>query len=256
MFAGTAAGFEARPPSARALIRLVSILTRADPGAIGVVTAAAAVAAAIIAVGSRRRSADCSSTVDASADRRARYWMISIAASGISPTGISASDADTASMNSPAVKASTPVAAATAPTREGVIRDEAGADDYDCCQSSESTANHGFPPVDGGVVHSGSNDGAPAVIRTRRQPSPLAASGLDLDQRSRRFDRWHWFAICSSCRAMLAQKSKLLAFDNKSRCGRSAKSAVCFQHLACVHCAAAIPPGQFQPPQDRDAVVQ
>jgi hypothetical protein len=134
VIAGTAAGLEARPPSARALIRLVSILTRADPCAVGVVTAAAAVAAAIIAVGSRRRSADCSSTVDASADRRARYWMISIAASGISPTGISASgispaaDADTTSMNSAAVKASTPVTAATAPTRERVIRDEAGAD--------------------------------------------------------------------------------------------------------------------------------
>jgi hypothetical protein len=147
LLAGTAAGFEARPPSARALIRLVSILPRADPGAIGVVTAAAAVAAAIIAVGSRRRSADCSST-----DRRTRYRTISIAAPGISPTGISpAADADTASMNSAAVKASTPVTATTAPTRERVIRDEAGANYYDCCQSSESTANHGFPPVDGGV---------------------------------------------------------------------------------------------------------
>jgi len=118
--------------------------------------------------------------------------MISIAASGISP----AADADTTSMTSPAVKASTPVTAATAPTRERVIRDEAGADYYDCCQSSESTANHGFPPVDRGVVHSGSNDGAPAVIRTRRQPSPLAASGLDLDQRSRRLDRWSVALVC------------------------------------------------------------
>jgi hypothetical protein len=112
----------------------VAILTRADPGAVGVVTAAVAVAA-IIAVGSHRRSADCSA-VDASADRRARYRMISaisISATCISPgcippTGITtAGDADTASMNGPAVIASTPVAAA-APTRGRVFRDEAGAD--------------------------------------------------------------------------------------------------------------------------------
>jgi hypothetical protein len=112
----------------------VSILPRADPGTVGVVTAAVAVAA-IIAVGSHRRSADCSA-VDASADRRARYRMISaisisatcISPSCIPPTGITtAGDADTASMNAAAVIASTPVAAA-APTRGRVFRDEAGAD--------------------------------------------------------------------------------------------------------------------------------
>jgi len=46
-----------------------------------------------------------------------------VSAAGISPAG----DADTARVNCPAVKASTPVAA-TAPTGERVIRDEAGAD--------------------------------------------------------------------------------------------------------------------------------
>ena len=57
---GTAAGIEARPPSMREMIRLVSILTRADPSAVGVVVAVAA--AAVIAVGSRCRSADCCGT--------------------------------------------------------------------------------------------------------------------------------------------------------------------------------------------------
>ena len=100
---------------------------------------AACCTAAVIAIGSRCRSADCRGTVDASADRRARYRMISISAisissTGVSPTSIStagistAGDADTARMNPPAMKASTPVAAATAPTRERVIGDEAGAD--------------------------------------------------------------------------------------------------------------------------------
>jgi hypothetical protein len=81
---------------------------------------------------------------------------------GISPAG----DADPAGMNAAAVKASGPGAAA--PTRGRVIRDQAGDDYDDCCQGSEGTTNHGLPPVDWGVVHSGSDPGAPAAIRTRR----------------------------------------------------------------------------------------
>jgi hypothetical protein len=136
----TTAGIRATPPSTHALVRSIRILTRADPSAVGVLIAAAVVAA-IIAVGSRCHSAGrrtvSGSAIDASADRRARYRAtgyrtISIAASRnpISPAG----NADTTSMNCAAaemgaasVKASTPVAAAT-PTRERVIRDEAGAD--------------------------------------------------------------------------------------------------------------------------------
>jgi hypothetical protein len=126
---------------AYALVRLIGILLRADPVAVGVLIAAVVVVAAVaavIAVCSRCRSAD-RRAVDTCADRRARYRAtgyrtISIAASSnpISPTG----NAVTTSMNRPApemggapasVKASTSDAA-TAPTSERVIGGEAGTD--------------------------------------------------------------------------------------------------------------------------------
>ena len=76
-----------RPDRCRYARSFVSIHTGPGrPRHVGVVTAAVAVGA-IIAVSSRRRSADCRA-VDASADRRARYRMISaisISATCISP---------------------------------------------------------------------------------------------------------------------------------------------------------------------------
>lgn len=142
------------PPSAPKFARSIRILTRADPGAVFVLVTAAIVSA-IVAVGScRYGSGRCTvrgSAIDTSANRRARYRAtgyrtISITPSRdpISPAG----NADTTSMNRAAtemsaasVKASTTIAAAT-PTRECVIRDEAGADYNDCCQSSESMSKH------------------------------------------------------------------------------------------------------------------
>jgi hypothetical protein len=152
VFAETAAGLRAAPPFPRVPMHSVSILTRADPGAVGIVVAAAVIAAAIIAVGARRRGADCG-TIDASAHRRARYGMIAISASDISSTRVSASgipaagisptgDADTACMNAAAVKA--PSSGPAAPTRVRVIRGEAGADQNKCCQSSKSVTDHGI----------------------------------------------------------------------------------------------------------------
>jgi hypothetical protein len=124
---------------AYALVRLIGILLRADPIAVGVLIAAVVVVAAVIAVCSRCRRAD-RRAVDTCADRRARYRAtgyrtISIAASGnpISPTG----NAVTTSTNRPApemggatasVKASTSDAA-TAPTSERVVGDEAGTEE-------------------------------------------------------------------------------------------------------------------------------
>jgi hypothetical protein len=126
---------------AYALVSLIGILLRADPIAVGVLIAAVVVAAvaAVIAVCSRCRRAN-RRAVDTCADRRARYRAtgyrtISIAASGnpISPTG----NAVTTSTNRPApemggatasVKASTSDAA-TAPTSERVVGDEAGTEE-------------------------------------------------------------------------------------------------------------------------------
>jgi hypothetical protein len=136
---------------AYALVSLIGILLRADPRAVGVLIAAVVVVAAItavIAVCSCCRSAD-RRAVDTRADRRARYRAISIAASRnpisiaaprnpISPTG----NAVTTSTNCPApemggaaasVKASSSDAAATAPTSERVIRDEAGTEENGGC---------------------------------------------------------------------------------------------------------------------------
>src|SRR5215207_8667710 len=128
------------PPSAPEVARSIRILTRADPGAVFVLVAAAIVSA-IIAVGTcchgAGRRTVRGSAIDTPANRRARYRAtgyrtVSIAPprNPISPAG----NADTPRMNRAApemsaasVKASTAIAAAT-PTRECVIRDEAGAD--------------------------------------------------------------------------------------------------------------------------------
>jgi hypothetical protein len=42
------------------------------------------------------------------------------------------------------IASTTPVAAATAPTCECIVRHETGADDNDCCQYSEGISKHGL----------------------------------------------------------------------------------------------------------------
>jgi hypothetical protein len=118
----------------------IRILTRADPGAVFILITTAVVSAVIPVRSSCDRTSRRTvrgSSINASANRRARYRAtgyrtISIAAScnSISPAG----NADTTSMNRAAtemsaasVKASTAIATTT-PTRKCVIRDEAGAD--------------------------------------------------------------------------------------------------------------------------------
>lgn len=128
------------------LVRSVAILPRADHGAVGVPTAAVVVLATVVAICARCRRADRRRA------RRARHRTISIAAardpiSSVSPAG----NAVTTTMNRSApvmggtsVIAATSIAAASVPTSGRVFRGEAGADQNDCCQSSESITTHGF----------------------------------------------------------------------------------------------------------------
>jgi hypothetical protein len=117
----------------------IGILLRADRIAVAILIAAIAIIAAIVAVGSGRRGSDrrrpvSRSAIDASADSGAcDRAAVSIAASrnAVSPTGYTVTTTTNRSapeMGGTSVIASTPVAAATAPTCESIIRHEAGSD--------------------------------------------------------------------------------------------------------------------------------
>ena len=122
--------------------RSIGILLRADRIAVTILIAAIVIIAAVVAVGSGCRGADrrpvSRSAIDASADRgacyrAAGYWTISIAASrnSVSSTGNAVTttmNRSTPEMGGTSVIASTPVAAATAPTCQSIIRHEGRAD--------------------------------------------------------------------------------------------------------------------------------
>jgi hypothetical protein len=86
--------------------------------------------------------------------RRSRASCYAIAASTV--TGAHAAAVEAASAHSAAVKSSTSkatTAKATTATSEGVVGNEAGANQNERCHGSEKTAKHGVPPLFGGAVH-------------------------------------------------------------------------------------------------------
>jgi hypothetical protein len=164
-------------------------LLRANHVAVTVLIAAIIVAA-VVAIGSDRRGAD-RSPVDASANRSARYRAAIIAAASrnrVSTTGnaiTAAADADRSATDpyGASMKASaTPVATATAAACGCFIRHQAGADQNDCCQCSESNSKHGISPV-----LLGPNMAGPQRSASRHSLSAMRKGRLDLDQRSDRF---------------------------------------------------------------------